>query len=602
MKLSSSFLRLSSMLVLLLAMLTHLAESAPNSRKKSPNVIQLISDGFGPASETFAREYLQSKKGQPWTELLPLDKHLVGNVRTRATNSLVTDSAASATAYSCGLKSVNAYIGVDSDKKPCGTVLEGAKAKGYLTGLVSTSRITHATPASYSAHIDDRDAEDEIASQQLGHYTLGRQVDLMWGGGLRHFRPNTTKEGIRTDGRDLVEEARKDGYQIILTRSDFDNLKNGSAVQFPSLGLFTKSHMSYEIDRKPEAEPSLTEMALASLNALRQSGKPYFIMIEGARIDHAAHNNDPLGHVHDILAYNEMVEAVIKWLDENAKQNPEEPDTIMISVADHECGGLTLGLQRPEDTEGYYGWYPDVLFNGTHSTEYLASDLLKYMAAVPAPTEDQVKEYVQTKIVKEGLGIWDANEDEIKRAIELTSLKDSGVALSVWLSSIINWRAHLGWSTTGHSGVSVDLYYYESKLNKKTKSQLKALDERRSQFSGSHENTWIGEWTSKFLGLDLESITKTLNNGSDYSWYDNWGDKLNNFTEGLEHYHGGLARVVPPKTASQQAAATKRDFEVGYSHAENYEIMRRMYEDREKREPSHQSMADRSHSHAKREL
>lgn len=168
------------------------ASAAPNNgakwqHKKQPNVIQLISDGFGPASETFARSYLQSSKKLGWNVTMPLDRLLVGEVRTRSTNSLVTDSAASATAYSCGLKSVNAYIGVDSDKKPCGTVLEGAKAKGYNTALVTTSRITHATPASYSAHIDDRDAEDEIASQQIGDYVLGRQVDILWGGGLRPF-------------------------------------------------------------------------------------------------------------------------------------------------------------------------------------------------------------------------------------------------------------------------------------------------------------------------------------------------------------------------------------------------------------------------------
>lgn len=144
--------------------------------KSRPSVIQLIGDGFGPASETFARSFVQARDNLTWDAELALDKHLVGSIRTRSTDSLVTDSAASATAYSCGVKSVNAYIGVDIDKLPCGTVLEGAKAKGYNTALVTTSRITHATPASYSAHIDDRNEENEIASQQLGNYVLGRQV------------------------------------------------------------------------------------------------------------------------------------------------------------------------------------------------------------------------------------------------------------------------------------------------------------------------------------------------------------------------------------------------------------------------------------------
>ncbi|PWZ01128.1 putative PHO8-repressible alkaline phosphatase vacuolar [Testicularia cyperi] len=568
------------------------AQAAPNNgnwnKSKQPNVIQLISDGFGPASETFAREYVQSRDSLGWNVTLPLDKFLVGNVRTRSTDSLVTDSAASATAYSCGLKSVNAYIGVDTEKKPCGTVLEAAKAKGYKTALVTTSRITHATPASYSAHVDDRDAEDEIASQQIGNYVLGPQVDILWGGGLRHFLPNTTKPGIRTDGRNLVEEAKQRGYNFVANRTDFDALQGGSSIEFPSLALFTASHMSYEVDRNATLEPSLKEMALAALNGLRNSNEPYFIMIEGARIDHAAHNNDPIGHIHDILAYQEMVEAVTKWMDDNAKNNAHEPDTVLFSVADHECGGLTLGLQRTEDEEAFYGWYPDVLFNATHSTEYLAGQAAKWLAAANR-TDAEVAAYMKNEVVIKSLGIQDVQDDEIARAVELSKLKDS-IPLTVWLSSIINWRAHLGWSTTGHSGVAVDLYYHEPKPHSKG-DKLKAYNSRRSSVIGAHENTWIGEWIARFLQLDLAAITKKLNNGSDYSWANNWSDKLNVFTDNLEHYHGGLARVIPALPAMDLA---KRD-EIGHSHADNEPLLRRIHGPRGIR-----TQEEKSHSIARR--
>ncbi|CAD6950399.1 unnamed protein product [Tilletia laevis] len=287
----------------------------PRALFKGKSMIQMISDGFGPASETFARSTFQLQSGSDWTTQLPLDKHLVGTIRTRSTDSLVTDSAASATAYSCGLKSKNAYIGVTEDQKPCGTILEAAKAKGYNVALVTTSRVTHATPASYSAHINDRDNENEIASQQLGNYLLGRQVDILWGGGLRHFTNGSGTK--RTDGRDLVGEARNANWSVALTRADFDALGNGKNVKFPSLGLFTSSHMSYEIDRNATAEPSLTEMAIAALNALKAAGKPYFIMIEGARIDHAGHNNDPAGHYGDIMQYQNLFTEVTKWVDAN---------------------------------------------------------------------------------------------------------------------------------------------------------------------------------------------------------------------------------------------------------------------------------------------
>ncbi|KAN0059723.1 hypothetical protein ACQY0O_008295 [Thecaphora frezii] len=532
-------------------MLVLSVDAAPQGKRaKGPNVIHLISDGFGPASETFARSYLQSKKGLAWNETLPLDRFLVGNVRTRSTDSLVTDSAASATAYSCGIKSVNAYIGVDSDKKPCGTVLEAAKHKGYRTALVTTSRITHATPASYSAHVDDRDAEDEIASQQVGNYILGGpQVDILWGGGLRHFLPNTTKPGIRTDGVDLVEQARQRGFSFMANKSDFDLIQSGKNLSLPSLGLFAASHMAYEVDRNATEQPSLKEMALAALTALRDADEPYFIMIEGARIDHAGHNNDPIGHIHDILAYNEMVEAVTQWMDKNAEENKDEPETVLFSVADHECGGLTLGLQRQEDEEGYYGWFPDVLFNATRSTEYLGEQVSKYVATTNATKDDAALfDYIKSDVIQKALGIQDVSDDEVRRAVELAVLgKDGTLPLTIWLASIVNWRALLGWSTTGHSGVSVDLYYHEpTPKPNASKKQLQAYQARRASVVGSHENTWIGQWIAEFLDLDLASITRTLNNGSDYSWANNWSGRLSHFTEELEHYHGGLARVIPP--------------------------------------------------------
>lgn len=583
------FVQLGAIMLLALA-----ATAAPNnggksSHKRQPNVIQLISDGFGPASETFAREYLQSAKSLAWNVTMPLDKLLVGEVRTRSTDSLVTDSAASATAYSCGLKSVNAYIGVDSDKKPCGTVLEGAKAKGYNTALVTTSRITHATPASYSAHIDDRDAEDEIASQQIGNYMLGRQVDILWGGGLRHFLPNTTKPGIRTDGRNLVEEAKQRGFNVINNRTDFDALQGGNAIKLPSMALFASSHMAYEIDRNATQEPSLKEMALTALNGLRNQNEPYFIMIEGARIDHAAHNNDPIGHIHDILAYNEMVQAVVDWVDSNAANNPSEPETVMFSVADHECGGLTLGLQRAEDEEAYYGWYPDVLMNATHSTEFLAAQTAKWVAAANR-TDADLSTYIRDEVVSKGLGIKDVQDGEIQRAVDLAKLKNQ-IPYTVWLSSIVNWRAHLGWSTTGHSGVSVGLYYHEAVPKKTGTPKYQRYQKRRASVVGSHENTWIGEWIAEYLSLDLNSITKTLNNGSDYSWYNNWGDKLNGFTDNLEHYHGGLARVIPARSASE-----KRDLHMGDSHADNEPLLRRIHGAR-----TGATLEERSHSVARRQ-
>ena len=156
-----SFLLFSSFLLGLVSRLL-LAPSLttdPSLAVPVKNIIFMISDGFGPASQTLARNYYQSINGFPENTTLPLDSILVGSSRTRSASSLVTDSAAGATAFSCGLKTFNGAIGVDEEGKVCATVLEAASEMGFRTGLVVTSRITHATPAAFSAHVLGRDDE-----------------------------------------------------------------------------------------------------------------------------------------------------------------------------------------------------------------------------------------------------------------------------------------------------------------------------------------------------------------------------------------------------------------------------------------------------------
>jgi alkaline phosphatase len=223
---------------------------------------------------------------------LPLDTILIGASRTRSSDSLVTDSASGATAFSCGIKTYNAAIGggclleagkqvcmirhavrdawgrgaVDPQGEPCGTVLEAAKRQGYLTGTVATSRITHATPASFNAHVADRNSESDIAYQQIGNSPLQRCVhrvrdgsgaaggwvrqsgarltdhvrpwcsttDIVMGGGRRFFLP-TTQGGSRSDGRDLLAMAENTfGYRVITSRAEFDALpQDASAYATP---------------------------------------------------------------------------------------------------------------------------------------------------------------------------------------------------------------------------------------------------------------------------------------------------------------------------------------------------------------------------------
>ncbi|KAF7722432.1 hypothetical protein EC973_003134 [Apophysomyces ossiformis] len=468
------------------------------------NVIMMISDGLGPASVSFARTYSQFLYNHPYDHVLPLDSLHIGQSRTRSASTLVTDSAAGATAFSCGLKTENRAVGVDPKGQPCGTVLESAKLHhGMKTGLVATSRITHATPASFSAHVKDRDNEDSIAAQQLGDNPLGRVVDLMFGGGVCHFLPKADG-GCRADKRNLLQEAKeKYGWSILRNRTEFDALSNDSKL--PLMGLFSSGHMDYEIDRVAETQPSLTEMSTKALHILsaatNSTDKGFFLMIEGSRIDMAAHSNDAAAHLHDILEYQNTVALVKEFVDNN-------PGTIMISTSDHETGGLSLARQV-SNTYPRYLWYPDVLTKVKQSTVGLATHILKNKL----PSSD-----VQI-LLKERLGIDDPTEKEISAMASKKSVK----SLDQYLAEMVSLRAQLGWATHGHSAVDVNLYAYGE-----------GVDSLR----GSHENIEIGHFIEKVLDLNLTDITTQLNKDNPHFQLSTLTDKTKLiYNDVLDEYH-----------------------------------------------------------------
>ena len=326
----------------------------------------MVSDGMGPASLSMTRSFRQyqgrsdrlyglpstrilsdNTGGLPIDDVLVLDQHLIGSSRTRSSSSLVTDSAAGATAFSCGKKSYNGAISMLPDHTPCGTVLEAAKRAGYMTGLVVTTDITDATPACFASHVNIRMEEDLIAQQEVGDHPLGRILDLMLGGGRCHFLPNTTAGSCRADDRDITKLAQDDyGWNYINNRLDFDGLKLGSAVKLPLLGLFAEHDIPYEIDRRNmnDLYPSLEEMARTAISALaaatEDSDKGFFLMIEGSRIDHAGHGNDPAAQVNEVLAYDRTFASVIEFLDRS------EVDGVLVATSDHETGGLAVARRK----------------------------------------------------------------------------------------------------------------------------------------------------------------------------------------------------------------------------------------------------------------
>lgn len=414
------------------------------------NVILFIADGFGPASATFARDYV----GRP----LALDGVLVGTLRTHSTDARVTDSAAAGTAFASGIKTYNGAVGMDTLRRPVGTLLEAAETNGLATGLVSTASITHATPAAFSAHVENRGSQLDIALQQSE-----QEIEVLLGGGRQFFVPQQ-EGGEREDGRDLLESMRDRGYSVVGTRDEMSSVAGA-----PVVGLFTPNHMAYEVDRDRDLEPSLAEMTMKAVDLLKDDPDGFFLMVEGGRIDHAAHGNDPTGHLHDILAYDEAVAAALEFA-------RRDGSTLVVSVADHETGGITVG--RRVGDASHYDWNPDVLARVSASTERM-----RELAAEGADPADLLAEFASI----DSLG---AEEQEMLRLAE-----EQDRYIDRAFAEIISRRALIGWTTYGHTAVDVNTY---------------AFGPGASRLAGHRDNADVGRILADLLGLELEAATRRL--------------------------------------------------------------------------------------------
>ncbi|KAK5996002.1 Repressible alkaline phosphatase [Cladobotryum mycophilum] len=458
-----------------------MADSEPLRAK---NFIYVVPDGYGVASQVLARDYSSlidglSTKERPDSEKLGVDSMVIGTVRTHSSNSLITDSAAAATAFACGIKTYNGAVGVDNDGKPVGSILEAAHLSGYKTALVVTSRITHATPAGYSAHVFHRDSENEIASHQIGlTHPMGSVVDLLMGGGLQHYLP-PSKGGKRTDGVDLIDWATKKGFTFVNQKSDFEQLSANGKTSLPFLGLFAHDHLAYEIDRDPAQEPSLLEMTKFALETLEattaDSEKGYFIMIEASRIDHAAHSNDAAAHLHDVLMYNKVMAYLREFI-------TSHPDTQMLSAADHETGGLTLA----------HGYDPLVLKRARHSGQNLMAVFASYKGENRA-------QFLKERILPQ-YGILAATDDEVDVYLSLYD-RVGASAMDRAIVTAFSAEAGLHWSTGEHTAADVLLHGFASGNQ---------YDEMKRLIGFSQNNINLPRYIEMVLGVNMSDATAAL--------------------------------------------------------------------------------------------
>ncbi|AQQ55515.1 alkaline phosphatase (plasmid) [Planococcus lenghuensis] len=407
------------------------------------NVIFLIGDGMGPAYNTAYRAF-KDNPATPYMEKTAFDKYLVGMQQTYSWDpeQSVTDSAAAATSLAAGIKTYNGAIAVDMEQNAVKTVLEAAKEDGKATGLVATSQINHATPASFGAHDESRHNYNDIADDYFDDLVNGEhKVDVLLGGGTAYFD--------RAD-RNLASEFDEDGYGVVLTKNELLNDENDQI-----LGLFAPKGLDKAIDRSEET-PSLSDMTDEALERLSKDQDGFFLMVEGSQIDWAGHDNDIVAAMSEMEDFEQAFERAIAFAE-------QDPHTLVITTADHSTGGFTLGR------DGEYKWDPASLKAADRTPDFMAA-----LIADGNPVEEVLAEYIDLELTAE----------------EVQTVKDAAATNDVRkidnaIEHIFDIRSGTGWTTGGHTGVDVNVYAYGPQAAK---------------FIGLHDNHILGQKVMDVLG------------------------------------------------------------------------------------------------------
>jgi alkaline phosphatase len=306
------------------------------------NIILMIGDGMGIGQMDMTR-YMAGDKDYK-LEMMKMPN--VGLMMTSSTEG-VTDSAAAGTAMATGNKVYNGAVAMNKNGAELDSVLDFAEVRNKATGIISTNMVTDATPATFAASVKDRGMGGEIAKQ-----ILDNDVDVVLGGGREDFMKEEA-------GEDLIAKAKKMGYQYV---TDKEQLKRVMPMNGKVLGLFNDSYMNYIKDRDDldSKEPSLLEMTTKAIDVLSEDEDGFFLMAEGARIDHAAHAADVPGVVAETLDFDASIKYAVDWARENG-------NTMVVVVADHE----TLGFSVTEPIN------KEALMNIEVSPEYMAGKLVE---------------------------------------------------------------------------------------------------------------------------------------------------------------------------------------------------------------------------------
>lgn len=321
------------------ALAQNTTREAEANKGQAKNVIFMVSDGMNHGALSLARQFRAAAGGAEthWTRLYRERPIVRSLVETFSSNSCVTDSAAAASAWGGGKRVHNGFLNILSDKSEVETLHQKLRKHGRKTGLVSTATITHATPAGFAVNVPDRGEEEVIAVQYLE-----RRVDVLLGGGQKFFSGELKQKYVAAD------------YEVVESKDALAALPGDGGKSL--LGIFNESHLPYSIDHLhvPELKsriPTLAEMTKVALDRLASAPEGFFLLVEGARIDHAGHANDAAASIHDQLAFDDAIGTVLTFLE-------SQPDTLLIITTDHGCGGIQMnGVSEEEGQKGATGLY-----------------------------------------------------------------------------------------------------------------------------------------------------------------------------------------------------------------------------------------------------
>jgi alkaline phosphatase len=444
------------------------------------NVIILIPDGCDEAVQTLTRWY----KG----DSLTLDGLPRSSVKNHAANSIITDSAAAATAFASGYKSTANFLGVGPRTDnllsiyknvtemmappyaPLTSVLEAAQYVNKSVGLVASSSLSHATPAAFACHIEHRGKENEIME-----HLVYNNLDVAFGGGKSRLLPrqgcsNYVSGGTRSDCQNLWDVLVERGVQLVETADELQQLTSGRAW-----GLFASIHLQPDIDRKhfaPE-EPSLQEMTAKAIDLLSQNEQGFLLVVEGSQIDWAGHFNDPIHMATDFLAFDNAARVAVDFATNNGK-------TLVLVYADHITGGMTIG----NSAHGYTGVSVEALVDPLQGMTVTADGLVKLMPR--NPTIDDVRAAVQS--------YWnlEISPADVEAIFEYgaTTRRSLSYSLPHVVSEI---HTYIGWTSHGHNGETTPLWVYGA-----------------SAPDHVIENTDLAWMVAAAMGFDLNDISLQL--------------------------------------------------------------------------------------------